>query len=134
MQNNGGLFNSLSIRLSLVDKQQQSCREEQDGEGSWGTTMEAQEKEELGAVEEEYESTISTSEETSTTADGGFESIQWYPLKNLTSVGPKESKRPYASIYIIDPVITVERHHGKYHVAVRFNIETTILHYEAQRR
>ena len=90
-------------------------------------------KEGLGAVEEE-ESTMSTEEESITSVGEELDSVQWYPLRNLTSVGPKESKRPYASICIIDPVITVERHDEKYHVAVRFNMETTILHYETQKR
>ena len=86
--------------------------------------MEEHEKEESSTFDEE-ESKTSTGED--------FDSIQWYPLKNLTSVGPK-GKRPYASICILDPVITVERHDEKYHVAARFNIETTILHYEMQKR
>ena len=82
---------------------------------------------------EDGESTTSTEESSTTSLREELDSVQWYPLRNLTSVGPKESKRPYASICIIDPVITVERHDEKYHVAVRFNMETTILHYETQK-
>ena len=44
------------------------------------------------------------------------------------------SKKPYASISVLDPVITVEFHSGKYHIAARFNIETTILDYHSRRR
>jgi hypothetical protein len=31
-------------------------------------------------------------------------------------------------------MIMIERHHRKYHIAARFNVETTILRYEAQKR
>jgi hypothetical protein len=40
----------------------------------------------------------------------------------------------YASVSILDPVITIERHGGKYHIAARFNIETTILDYHSRKR
>jgi hypothetical protein len=58
--------------------------------------------------------------------------IQCYLLPNLSARGPSNATSPYASISILDPLITIERHHGKYHVAARFNIETTILNYENQ--
>ncbi|KAL3458365.1 hypothetical protein BJX64DRAFT_279954 [Aspergillus heterothallicus] len=58
---------------------------------------------------------------------GGFTS---YHLQDLTFTGPQRQKRPaYASLAILDPIITIERHHGKYHIAARFNIETAILNY-----
>jgi hypothetical protein len=50
---------------------------------------------------------------------------QCYYLHNLVFQGP------YVSISVLDPIMTIERHHGKYHVATRFNIETTILNYES---
>jgi hypothetical protein len=50
---------------------------------------------------------------------------QCYYLHNLVFQGP------YVSISVLDPLMTIERHHGKYHVATRFNIETTILNYES---
>jgi hypothetical protein len=42
--------------------------------------------------------------------------------------------RPYASVSVLDPAITIERHGGKYHIAARFNLETTILDYHAKKR
>jgi len=42
--------------------------------------------------------------------------------------------KPYASISILDTVITVERHGENYHVAARFNIETTITDYHSNQR
>jgi hypothetical protein len=56
--------------------------------------------------------------------------VQCYLLEDLSFAGPQNpSSKPYASISILDPIITVERHHGKYFVAARFNLETTILGY-----
>ena len=57
-----------------------------------------------------------------------------YDLENQYFQGPAKGGGAYASISILDPMITIERHHGKYHIAARFNVETTILCYEAQKR
>ncbi|PKX91164.1 uncharacterized protein P174DRAFT_454020 [Aspergillus novofumigatus IBT 16806] len=51
--------------------------------------------------------------------------IACFPVKDQWFRGP--SSGPYISIYLLDPLITVERHHGKYHITARFNLETTIL-------
>ena len=61
----------------------------------------------------------------------GPEPFLRYDLGNLYFKGPETGGGAYASICVLDPVITIERHHGKYHVAARFNIETTILRYGA---
>ncbi|KAL3485032.1 hypothetical protein BJX62DRAFT_243363 [Aspergillus germanicus] len=60
-----------------------------------------------------------------------------YHLQDLTFTGPQPNTRntkikPYVSIAILDPIITIERRHGKYHIAARFNIETAILNYASQ--
>ncbi|KAL3447636.1 hypothetical protein BJX65DRAFT_276505 [Aspergillus insuetus] len=60
-----------------------------------------------------------------------------YHLQDLTFTGPQDSSsniniKPYASIAILDPIITIERRYGKYHIAARFNIETAILNYASQ--
>ncbi|KAK1751200.1 hypothetical protein QBC47DRAFT_392424 [Echria macrotheca] len=62
--------------------------------------------------------------------------IQLYLLPPISFDGPRDkTTKPFASVSILDPVITIERHHGKYHVAARFNMETTILnYYENQKR
>ncbi|KAL5593038.1 hypothetical protein FOBRF1_012140 [Fusarium oxysporum] len=63
-----------------------------------------------------------------------MEGFTSYHLQDLTFTGPHGRKRQaYASIAILDPIITIERHHGKYHIAARFNIETAILNYASQR-
>ncbi|PKX90611.1 uncharacterized protein P174DRAFT_506265 [Aspergillus novofumigatus IBT 16806] len=60
----------------------------------------------------------------------GFSS---YHLQDLTFTGPQGTRKsPYASVAILDPIITIERHHGIYHIAARFNIETAILNYATQ--
>jgi hypothetical protein len=41
---------------------------------------------------------------------------------------------PYASISILDPVITIERYNRKYYIAAQFNIKTTILDYYLRTR
>ncbi|KAF5724799.1 hypothetical protein FMUND_476 [Fusarium mundagurra] len=65
-------------------------------------------------------------------AKEGFSS---YHLRDVTFTGPCGHKRPpYASLAILDPIITVERHFGKYHIAARFNIETAILDYASNRK
>jgi hypothetical protein len=60
----------------------------------------------------------------------------YFPDPSNTSNTPNTSNtsKLYASISILDPIITIERHHQKYHVAARFNIETTILNYENRTR
>ncbi|KAL3480155.1 hypothetical protein BJX99DRAFT_220830 [Aspergillus californicus] len=58
-----------------------------------------------------------------------------YHLQDLTFTGPQGYKKaPYASVAILDPIITIERRHGKYHIAARFNIETAILNYASENR
>jgi len=63
-------------------------------------------------------------------------SIQCYLLRSISFDGPQHaSTGPYASVSILEPLITIERHHGKYHIAARFNIEATLLdYYENQKR
>ena len=60
--------------------------------------------------------------------------IQCYRLRSLSFHGPREGLEPYISLSILDPIITIERHRGKYHIAARFNLEITILNYENQTR
>jgi hypothetical protein len=68
------------------------------------------------------------------TADGFREPILCLDVADQYFQGPERSKGPYAAISVVDPVITVERHGGKYHIAARFNIETTIQGYSTKRR
>lgn len=49
-------------------------------------------------------------------------------------VGPSNRKEAYASFHVLDPIITVERHGDEFHIAARFNIETTILGYGSRKR
>jgi hypothetical protein len=55
---------------------------------------------------------------------------QWFrgPNANANAKGA-----PCVSIGVLDPLITVERHHGKYHITTRFHVETTIVDYNAHR-
>lgn len=53
-------------------------------------------------------------------------------LKDQVFQGPKLAKRPYASILILNPILTIERHADAYYFSCRFNIETTILGYETR--
>jgi hypothetical protein len=62
-----------------------------------------------------------------------LEPFACYNIENQYFNGPK-GKGAYASICVLDPIITIERHHGKYHIAAAFNIETTILRYSTQKR
>jgi len=48
--------------------------------------------------------------------------------------GPDEGRGAYCSFSILNPAITIERHGGEYHVTARFNLETTILGYEEQKK
>lgn len=66
--------------------------------------------------------------------DDATSQIQCYYLHNLSFHGPSAASKPYVSVSILDPIMTIERHHGKYHIAARFNIETTILNYESRTR
>ncbi|KAB8227240.1 uncharacterized protein BDW43DRAFT_255651 [Aspergillus alliaceus] len=62
-----------------------------------------------------------------------MEGFTSYHLQDITCKGPQGHKRPpYASIAILDPIITIEKRHGKYHIAARFNIETAILDYASR--
>jgi hypothetical protein len=65
---------------------------------------------------------------------GTREPITLYNLPDQHFKGPKKGRGPYASVSILDPVITVERHYGKYYIAARFNIETTMLGYDQRER
>lgn len=58
--------------------------------------------------------------------------VAYFRIGNQYFTGPKN--RPYVSICVLDPLITVERHREKYHIAARFNIETTILDYNTHQR
>jgi len=68
------------------------------------------------------------------------EPFESYNLPNQYFLGPKSERHEgrrrdkvqdaYASISILEPVVTVERHNDEYHIAARFNIETTILGYD----
>src|ERR1700734_2035108 len=63
----------------------------------------------------------------------GKEPVRLYDLENQYFKGPGKGQGAYASVCVLDPVITLERHHGKFHIAARFNIETTILRYITQK-
>ncbi|KAL2786294.1 hypothetical protein BJX66DRAFT_328664 [Aspergillus keveii] len=54
---------------------------------------------------------------------------QWFKGPNANAKGA-----PCVSIGVLDPLITVERHHGKYHITARFHVETTIVDYNAHRK
>jgi hypothetical protein len=56
-----------------------------------------------------------------------------YDLENQYFTGPRSRHGAYASVSILNPAITVERHHGKYYIAASFNTETTILRYSTQK-
>jgi hypothetical protein len=60
------------------------------------------------------------------------EKILWCDVKDLFFRGPESNEQVMVSI--LDPVITVEYHNEHYYIAARFNIETTILHYESHKR
>ncbi|KUL82951.1 hypothetical protein ZTR_10280 [Talaromyces verruculosus] len=60
------------------------------------------------------------------------EKILWCDVKDLSFRGPEGNE--HVMVSILDPVITVEYHKEHYHIAARFNIETTILHYESHKR
>ena len=53
-------------------------------------------------------------------------------LKDKHFCGPQQAKQPYASVSILNPVLTIERHADYYYFSCRFNIETTVLSYESK--
>jgi hypothetical protein len=53
---------------------------------------------------------------------------------DITFPEPNSPDASHASISVLDPVITIERHNGKYHLAARFNIKRTILDYHLKTR
>jgi len=61
------------------------------------------------------------------------ESVAYFRIRNEELIGPTDGP-PYASICVLDPLITVERHSNNYHIAARFHLETTILDYSTHER
>ncbi|KAL3449639.1 hypothetical protein BJX65DRAFT_272776 [Aspergillus insuetus] len=59
-------------------------------------------------------------------------SVAYFTLKDQCFRGPYPA--PYTTVCVLDPLITVERHHGKYHITARFNVETSILDYHVNKR
>ena len=55
-------------------------------------------------------------------------------LPNQYFTGPRNGQGVYASAHILDSIITIERHDGNYHIAASFNVETTILQYDSNKR
>ena len=55
-------------------------------------------------------------------------------LPNQFSSGPEKASGHHISTFIIDPVITIERHNEKFHISARFDIETAIEGYSSQTR
>jgi hypothetical protein len=55
-------------------------------------------------------------------------------LDNQYFKGPKEGRGAYASVCVLDPILTIEHRDKEYHVAVNFHLETTILGYDKQKR
>lgn len=53
--------------------------------------------------------------------------VAYYDLGNQYFQGPEDGA--YISVYILDPIVTIERHRDKYHISTAFNMETTILRY-----
>ena len=60
-------------------------------------------------------------------------SIAYFLIRNEELIGPTDGQ-PYASICVLDPLITVERHSNNYHITARFHLETTILGYSTHKR
>ncbi|KAE9368955.1 hypothetical protein N431DRAFT_513353 [Stipitochalara longipes BDJ] len=58
----------------------------------------------------------------------------YYDRENQHFKGPRRGSGAYASISVLDPIITIEHYNKAYHVAARFNIETTILGYDTRKR
>ncbi|KAJ6164040.1 hypothetical protein N7470_002712 [Penicillium chermesinum] len=57
--------------------------------------------------------------------------VAYFGLRDQWFRGQNAKGAPYVSIGVLDPLITVERHHGKYHITARFHVETTIIDYKA---
>jgi len=55
-------------------------------------------------------------------------------LENQSFKGPKKGRGAYASVCVLDPILTIEHRDKEYHVAVNFHLETTILGYNTQKR
>jgi len=62
------------------------------------------------------------------------EPICCFDLPDLHFGGPRATNTPYMSVAILDSHITIERHGGNYHIASRFNLETTILDYHIREK
>ena len=60
-------------------------------------------------------------------------SIAYFLIRNEELIGPTDGQ-PYASICVLDPLITVERRSNNYHITARFHLETTILGYSTHKR
>jgi hypothetical protein len=62
--------------------------------------------------------------------------VAYFGLRDTWLRGPNANAKgaPRVSIGVLDPLITVERHHGKYHITARFHVETTIDDYNAHRK
>jgi hypothetical protein len=60
--------------------------------------------------------------------------VAYFGLRDQWLRGSNARGAPYVSIGILDPLITVERHHGKYHITARFHVETTIVDYSAHKK
>lgn len=60
--------------------------------------------------------------------------VAYFGLRDQWFRGPNAKGAPCVSIGVLDPLITVERHHGKYHITAWFHVETTIVDYNARRK
>lgn len=55
-------------------------------------------------------------------------------LDNQYFKGPKEGRGAYASVCVLNPILTIEHRDREYHIAVNFHLETTILGYSTQKK
>jgi hypothetical protein len=55
-------------------------------------------------------------------------------LDNQYFKGPQGGRGAYASVCVLDPILTIEHRDQEYHIAVNFHLETTILGYSTQKR
>jgi hypothetical protein len=60
--------------------------------------------------------------------------VAYFGLRDQWFRGPNAKGTPCVSIGILDPLITVERHNGKYHITARFHVQTTIIDYNTHRK
>jgi hypothetical protein len=74
-----------------------------------------------------------TDNEPVTTSRAVNNDFLYYNRENQHFKGPRGASGAYASISVLDPIIKIEHYNMAYHVAVRFNIETTILGYDTQK-